>query len=269
MSARPRLDRSPVPTAQLSPIAQALFVSIGELVIALADIPWAIVGGQMVFLHALENEKAPSRVTTDIDTAVDVRAAPNSVSATVKALHNLGYTSAGTSPEGRAYRFIRGESEVVGIDGDELSTAMDSVDLLVADNLGPRARLETVGGGKAFETPSVHQALGRTELVPVEVGPDVILVPRPNLLGAIVAKATAVDVDAQDPGRHISDVVFLSSLITDPFAMSDGLTISDRRRLGRLLDIVPLDDSRWRAEDGARQNIALLTYLDGRRSDGR
>lgn len=144
---------------------------------------------------------------------------------------------------------------------------MDSVDLLVADNLGPHARLDTVGGGKAFETPGVHQALGRTELVPDEVGPDVIRVPRPNLLGAIVAKATAVDVDAQDPGRHISDVVFLSSLVTDPFAMSDGLTTSDRRRLGRLLDIVPLDDSRWRAEDGARQNMALLTDLDGRRPD--
>lgn len=140
--------------------------------------------------------------------------------------------------------------------------AMGSVDLLVADSLGPRARLDTVGGGKAFETPGVHQSLGRTELVPVEVGSDVALVPRPNLLGAIVAKATAVDVDAQGPGRHISDVVFLSSLIADPFAMRDGVTASDRRRLGRLLDIVPLDDPRWRAEDRARQNMALLTDLD-------
>ena len=263
MSARPRLDRPPVRTAHLSSVTQALFVTIGELVVAFADIPWTIVGGQMVFLHGLENETAPSRVTTDIDTAVDVRAAPNGVSATVKALHDLGYASAGTSPEGRAYRFIRGESDIVDIEGDELDAPKDSVDLLVADNLGPRARLDTVGGGKAFETPGVHQALGRTELVPVEAGTDLVFVPRPNLLGAIVAKATAADVDAQDPGRHISDVVFLSSLISDPFAMSDGLTASDRRRLGRLLDIVPLEDPRWRIEDGARQNMALLTDLDG------
>lgn len=89
-----------------------------------------------------------------------------------------------------------------------------------------------------------------------------ILVPRPSLLGAIVAKATAVDVDAQDPGRHISDVVFLSSLIADPFSMSDRLTTSDRRRLGRLLDVVPLDDPRWLAEDGARQKMALLTAAE-------
>lgn len=97
MSARPRLDRPPVRTAHLSPVTQALFLSIGELVVAFADIPWTIVGGQMVFLHGLENETAPSRVTTDIDTAVDVRAAPHSVSATVKALHDLGYASAGTT----------------------------------------------------------------------------------------------------------------------------------------------------------------------------
>ncbi len=264
MNARPRLDRPPVRTAHLSFTTQTLFITIGELVVAFEEIPWTVVGGQMVFLHGLENGTSPSRVTTDIDTAVDVRAAPHSVSATVKALHDLGYTSAGTSPEGRAYRFVRGESDIVDIEDVDSDAARDSVDLLVADNLGPRARLQTVGGGKAFETPGVHQAIGRTELVPVEVGTDVILVPRPNLLGAIVAKATAVD--AQDPGRHISDVVFLSSLIADPFAMSDGLTASDRRRLGRLLDIVPLDDPRWRAEDGARQNMVLLTGIDGRES---
>jgi len=82
-----------------------------------------------------------------------------------------------------------------------------------------------------------------------------------------VAKATAVEVDAQDPGRHISDVVLLSSLIGDLFAMSHGLTASDRRRLGRLVDIVPLEDPRWRIEDGARQNMALLTDLGGLRAD--
>jgi hypothetical protein len=267
MSTRPRLDRPPVRTAHLSPLTLALFVVVGELVVAFEDIPWTVVGGQMVFLHGVENGRAPSRVTTDIDTAVDVRAAPHSVSATVEALHGLGYASAGTSPEGRAYRFVRGETDIVDIEDLESDDTTDSVDLLVADNLGPRARIDTVGGGKAFETPGVHQALGRTELVPVEVGTDVVLVPRPNLLGAIVAKATAVDVDAQDPGRHISDVMFLSSLIPDPFTMRDALTASDRRRLQRLLDIVPLDDPRWQAEDGARQNMALLTHLDGRASD--
>ena len=65
------------------------------------------------------------------------------------------------------------------------------------------------------------QALERTELVSVEFGTSRGLVPRPSLLGAIVAKAVAVDVDDLPDAQRL-DLALLLSLVDDPVATDRG-----------------------------------------------
>ena len=74
----------------------------------------------------------------------------------------------------------------------------------------------TVGTGTAFAALGVSQALGRTELVPIRTVGNWVL--RPNLLGAIVGKATASVVDTAEPERPRLDLAFLCGLAGDPFA---------------------------------------------------
>jgi hypothetical protein len=133
-----------------------------------------------------------------------------------------------------------------------------SVDVLVADSLGARAKIGTVRGGTAFPAKGVTQALARTELVPVAVGETVHWVPRPNLLGAIVAKATASVVDRQDPDRHRGDVAFLCGLVADPVALADDVTPSDRRYLRRAARHLPADAAVWRPHPDAHSTFEFL-----------
>lgn len=54
--------------------------------------------------------------------------------------------------------------------------------------------------------------------------------PRPSLLGAIVGKAVAVDVDDVPDSQRL-DLALLVSLVEDPIAMAGQLTSKDRKRL--------------------------------------
>lgn len=69
--------------------------------------PWAVVGGQMVLLHALEHRQVPPQISQDGDVVADVRAAPNAISAIVNALQRAGFAVAGMSPDGLAHRYQR------------------------------------------------------------------------------------------------------------------------------------------------------------------
>ena len=40
---------------------------------------WTLIGGQMVFLHALENGRTPVRVSEDLDVVVDARVRPSAL----------------------------------------------------------------------------------------------------------------------------------------------------------------------------------------------
>jgi hypothetical protein len=262
---RPRLDRAPI---MLPPLAGALGVvweALAALAAAAEDLPWTVVGGQMVLLHGLERDQAPPRVSTDIDAAVDVRADRGALKRLVSVLGDLDFESTGVSPDGRAHRFARpvGSSDEAVVDvliDDEQSDAGDKliVDVLVPEGLGEKADIRTVGAATAFPAAGVTQALARTEVVPVEVGRTACWVPRPNLLGALVAKATAADVDNQDVERHHRDVVFLAGLIDDPIAMRADVGRKDRRRLNRLLKLLPADDPVWNASADAHAAIELL-----------
>src|SRR5687767_8455298 len=85
----PRLDRVPVALPPLGGALSALWATLLDLAERLTDVPWTVIGGQMVLLHALEHGTMPPRFSTDIDAAVDVRTAPKGVSRIVAELQAL------------------------------------------------------------------------------------------------------------------------------------------------------------------------------------
>jgi len=250
VSSRPRLEREPVDLPVVFGALGAVWDGIVALADALSELPWTVVGGQMVFLHAAEAGVDVHRISVDIDAAVDLRADPAGLKKLVAALVALGFESTGQSPEGHAHRFERPiEAGVAVVDltvGGEDDNVI-KVDVLAPEGLGPNTDLRTIGTGTAFPIPGVSQALDRTEIVPVRVAGSVHWVPRPSLLGAIVAKATAVTVDHVDTDRHREDLGFLCGLVVDPFSLADGLTPKDRRRLRAAANQLGPDHRAWRA----------------------
>jgi hypothetical protein len=161
---------------------------------------WTLVGGQMVHLHCAERGVAPRRPTDDVDTVLDVRAEPHVLHGFTAALYGLGFRPAGVAWTGHQHRW-------------ELEDA--AIDILIPRHLGARASGRTgVTGATTIETPGAQQALDRTEEVEVQVAGQTGVVRRPNLLGALVAKAAANTV-VLDPrrGRHLTDFAVLATLL--------------------------------------------------------
>lgn len=183
-------------------------------------VPWTLIGGQMVLLHAIEHGQVPPQISQDGDILADIRADARGIAQVVARLEALAFDLAGISADGLAHRYIRPAepTEVV-------------VDVLAPEGLGERADLTTSPPGRTLEVPGGTQALARTELVAVVHEGRRVEVPRPTLLGAIVAKATAVEL--ADPARHYRDLALLSALVVDPFDMLDQVTNKDRQRLRR------------------------------------
>jgi hypothetical protein len=181
--------------------------------------PWAVVGGQMVLLHALEHGQLPPQISQDGDVVADVRAAPNAIGTMVDALQRAGFTVAGMSPDGLAHRYER--------TADPTSIR---IDILAPDGLGPRTDLTTTRPGRTLEMPGGTQALQRTEWVDVTHEGRTVAVPRPSLLAAIVAKAAACGLGG-DPARHFRDLALLAALVDDPFAVREQLTKKDLHRM--------------------------------------
>lgn len=83
--------------------------------------------------------------------------------------------------------------------------------------------------------------------------------PRPSLLGAIICKACAVEVDdAQDAQR--SDLALLLSLVADPLAMSDEMAAKDRKRLRRRSELSDPAHRSWSELDQDAADRGLATY---------
>lgn len=114
-----------------------------------------------------------------------------------------------------------------------------------------------------MQVPGGTQALERTELVPVAFGDRSGLVPRPSLLGALVGKAVAVEVDDVPEAQRL-DLALLLSLVDDPLDMADQLTRKDRQRLRARSEMVDADQRAWAslppdAADRAQAAYRLLT----------
>jgi hypothetical protein len=96
------------------PIAlPALGASVDELWEVLLDltdqleVPWTLIGGQMVLLHALEHGAVPPQVSRDGDVVADIRAAPGALKEVVAVLDRLGFKLEGISTGGVAHRYSR------------------------------------------------------------------------------------------------------------------------------------------------------------------
>lgn len=264
MTSRPRLERDPVGIPVLAGPLAVVWDTLCVLAGALEGVPWAVVGGQMVFLHAAEHGVEVHRVSADIDAAVDLRADPEGITKLIAVLGDLGFVSSGESPEGHAHRFEKqtaaGVAVVdVAVDADDADDVPLVVDVLAPEGLGERTDLRTAGSGTAFPAPGVTQALRRTELVPLRYGTQVSWIPRPSLLGAIVGKAVAATVDHIDPQRHLTDLAFLCGLVPDPFALAGQVTKKDRERLRAAATRLGPDHGAW---DSARSSINARIALE-------
>jgi len=248
-------------TAHIGPLTDAgrsTWQAIAELVDVVSDGSWAIVGGQMVAIHAALAGVDPPRVTDDGDVVVDVRTfGRRAMRKVAESLVAADFTTS-ASPEG-VTRFVRGQAKI---------------DLLAPEGIGGNAT--TIPPGYAVQAPGTSQALGRTAAVTVDWGAGRATVRCPSLLGAMVAKAAGsreiVALTADERLKHQRDLVFLLSLaatrpVEELDLMSDAMTKTDRRRLAAAISPI-LDDSTHRARspaaniDDVVDVVALL--LDGR-----
>ena len=246
MTIWPIIDRAPVQLPILPGHDDGLWSALIELC-ELRPGEWTLVGGQMVFLHAMEHGATPPRVSTDLDVLVNVRVVAGGVREFVAGLESRSFELAGISPEGIAHRYERR-----GV----------SIDVLAPEGLGPRSDLTTTPPGRTLQVPGGTQALERTEFVPVAFGDQSGMVPRPSLLGAVISKAVAVEVD-DVPEAQRTDLALLLSLVDDPIRVAGELTKKDRQRLRARAEMAEPDQPAWNslsidASDRGRAAFRLL-----------
>ena len=161
---------------------------------------WILVGGQAVYLHAIERNAPAPRATKDADFALDIRAYPQHLNAFTGTLKDLGFESAGESLQGHQHRWLRGEAVV---------------DVLIPRFTGEVSEKRTgVTGGTTLAAPGTQAALDRAETVEVVAGEFAGKVNRSTLLGCMIGKAAALKI-LDDPGRmrHVTDFLTLASVI--------------------------------------------------------
>jgi hypothetical protein len=202
-------------TVSLPPLADGrdavLWPGLLELVETLRQ-PYVLIGGQMVHLHGAVAGRQSPRVTADIDLLLDVRAQVTALKAAVRAVERLGYRVDGMSPDLLAHRYLRADDRMV-------------IDLLAPDHLGPRADLTTTPPGRTIEVPGGTTTLRHRGRIEVEYGGRTGTVHVPDLPYSVLSKCRALLREHPVPGpltrsRHLEDIAFLVSLITDPDEVS-------------------------------------------------
>lgn len=208
---------------------------------------WTLVGAQMVFLHALEHDAAPPRVSVDLDLVVDIRADRRGIRNMISTLERLGYRFDGANNAGIGHRFIRGPVRI---------------DVLAPDNVGERADVRTCAGARTVNVPGSTQALRRSSRVRIRVGDQNGEVPRPDLLGAILIKARAVAVD-DSPQNQLEELAFLLTLVRDPIAMAAELQGQERAWLRQRKELLDSNHRAWLGVDNAEDGgLALRILVD-------
>ena len=230
MTPWPVLDREPVRLRPLPGHDDELWSTLIELS-HLHPGQWTLIGGQMVFIHAMEHGVQPPRMSTDLDVVVNARLVTGGVREFVRTITARGFEMAGFSIHGIAHRYRRG-----GV----------SIDVLAPEGLGPRTDVTTTPPGQTIQVPGGTQALHRSEYLPVAFGDASGLVARPSLLGAIVCKAAAVGVDDL-PDAQLLDLALLLSLLEDPLATREEMTAKDRKRLRARKVLADADHRTWRS----------------------
>ncbi len=183
-------------------------------------VPWTLVGGQMVLLHALEHGQTPPLISQDGDMLADIRAEQAALTAIVAALRDAGF-----HPEVAADNVVHRYQRATKDPAKPLK-----IDLLAPDGLGDKARLTTTSPGRTVQVPGGTQSLKRTEFVVVVHERRTGRIPRPTLLAAIIVKAAAIALPGE-PAKHLRDVALLCALLDDPFTAAEQLARKDRQRL--------------------------------------
>ena len=221
-------------TIQLPPLASPVdelwhvLLDLGESL----DMPWTLIGGQMVLLHVLEHGQVPPQVSQDGDVVADIRAVTDALARVVAALEKAGFDLESMSTDGLAHRYVRPADPRPVV-----------IDVLAPEGLGERAVLTTSPPGRTIEVPGGTQALNRTERVTVVHEGRSGTLPRPTLLAAIVGKAAATALPT--PERHYRDLALLCALVDDPFALAEQLTTKDRQRVRNAKDLLDDTHAAW------------------------
>lgn len=212
---------------------------------------WTLIGARMVELHAAEAGRDILRASLDADVLADARARPNPVRLIAQILADDEFVLEEPSYMGVGHTFVKGTVEI---------------DLLAPEHLGERSERArtTIEGAHTVEVPGGRQALARTELVAVSVGTREGRLPRPNLLGAILLKARAVDVD-DVPESQRSDLALLLSLVPDSDALVRELRGEERKWLARRREMDDPTAPSWRGlgERQVQSGLVVLRQLAG------
>jgi hypothetical protein len=124
----------------------------------------------------------------------------------------------------------RQKGSVIGLSGHV------RLDALGPDDVGSHISLQTVQGARTVEVPGGSQALGRTEVVEIRVGKSSGAIPVPVILGAILVKVRAIEVD-DVPQAQRADVAFLLSLVEDPDPLA--IEIGIEKPCGNQMPVAP------------------------------
>lgn len=212
---------------------------------------WTLIGARMVQLHAAASARSVLRTSLDGDVLADARTKPNAVRRVAEILLADDFRLEEPSYMGVGHTFVKGNVEI---------------DLLAPEHLGPQSKeaRTTVPGAHTVEVPGGRQALARTRLVAVRIGKREGSVPLPDLLGSILVKARAVDVD-DVPDNQRGDLALLLSLVVDPDALVTELRGQERQWIGRRREMDEPNATAWRGlhRDDAARGLAALRQLAG------
>ena len=210
---------------------------------------WTLIGARMVELLALEPGRPRPRVSLDADALVDVRGRPRGTEEFARLLIDDGYAMDDPAVMGVGFAFRRGRVEI---------------DVLAPDGLNSRDRRRTLPPAYTVEVPGGTQALRRTAEVPVALGRKRGLIRRPDLLGAILLKTRAIEVDDAKENQR-GDVALLLSLVREPETLDAAIAPSERRWLRRHPELDEPNAPCWQTLDpaSAQNGLAVLRLLRG------
>lgn len=253
--------------------------NVAEIADVLPSDQWTLVGGLMTQLHTVHRGLGVVRPTNDVDIVLHIETARGVPAKAATALETLGYRlQEKIDPrDNTAHRWVRhGQVVDVGkVNGEEdnqqdddedeqreleqrqhREEGEDKVDVLAADHPAPIV-IEPMRGREMVPIDGGTQALRRTINAVLDIrpdGPTTISVPRP--FAAVILKSAAYLTDSRNRDRHLFDAAALLACIEDPFAESDHLAGSDRRRIRTLVDELPDNHPGWLPLDQAARSDA-------------
>lgn len=247
----------------LTPAAEQGWWTLFDLAADQGTDDWMVIGGQMMQVLAAENGIDKVRPTEDVDVVVDVRSKPGGTEALSSWLKGRGFALAGISTDGIGHRFTR------GVDGGPGTVIFD---VLAPEGLGAKANTFTVKPARTVQVPGAVQAFGRSEVVEVTVSgmagktSRTGAVRRPNLLGALVAKAAATGiVGRENPERDWQDAALLLATVADPVAAAQECERKDRQRLRLLRPLADREHVGWANldDEAFRRGTTTLDFVSG------